>query len=291
MSNRKIITIVIVALLFGGLFLLYNRQAKLEAEQNAQILGYEPEVFLQEGGYTAARNYADSIFTELYCNTRDIVYQYAFTENNIDIPHRELIASIMLTSPTENHLYLKYRIPTVANERDENGKPTSNWSYTGGYVYAVMDMRNISRNSAENYSCGEFSILTENIDTVLSKVMDTNGSTIESDGELRKMIDYGVIYTVDDGITASLVEREKNRISSYLLAEQKANAGAYVFSTTGESVSANTTDRTATINRPDGRKNEEQSNADEEINPYAQPQGEGTNVQPTPNEQSTAQSQ
>ena len=251
MSNRNIITLIIVAALIGGVFLMYNQQAKREAEENAQILGYDQEVFLKEGGYTAARNYGDSIFTELYCNTEDIVYQYAFTDNGIDIPHRELIASFMITSPTENHLYLEYRIPHVKNDFDENGKPTQNWSYTDSYSYAILDMRNISRHAPESYSCGEFSIIDDDLGDVINNALDANAESIESDAVLRKMIDYGVLYNIDEGLASTLAEREKDRISSYLLAQQKENAAPYAFSTTSENgietVSANLTDHSETI--------------------------------------------
>ena len=252
MSNRKIAMLVVGALIFGVIFFFYNQQAQKQEEAVAMILGYDQKTFLEEGGYTAARNYADSIFTELYCNTEEIVYQYAFTEYGLDIPHRELYAAVMITSPTENHCYLEYRIPNVEQTKGEDGHPTDQWQYTGKYTYALMDLRNIERHGVANYSCSDFSIIDKDINKVLEKALDTNEEKIEPDDQRRWMIDYGVLFNHDETLAESMANREKERITGYLLAQQQENAADYQFSSSAsengvQGVSANTTDYTETI--------------------------------------------
>ena len=250
MSNRKIAMLVVGALVFGVIFFFYNQQAQKQEEAVALILGYDQKTFLEEGGYTAARNYADSIFTELYCNTEEIVYEYAFYEHGLDIPHRELLAAVMITSPTENHCYLEYRIPNVVQTKGEDGIPTNQWQYSGNYTYALIDLRNIERHGVANYSCSDFSIIDKDVNKVLEKALDTNGEKIEPDDQQRPMIAYGVLFNHDDTLAESLAGREKERITNYLLAQQLENAAEYQFSTSEngvQSVAANITDYTETI--------------------------------------------
>ena len=248
MSNRRITMLVIAAIIFGALFIVSNKKAQEQEAVIAQVLGYEQEIFLKEGGYTAARNYGDSIFTELYCNTLDIVYQYAFTDNNIDIPHRELIAAIMTTSPTENHLYLEYQIPQVETVKNEDGTPTDDWQYNGRYDYAILDMRNIERHGVADYSCSDFSIISGDVHKVMEGALDINAGLIPEDDQQRGPLDYGVLFNKDTELASSMASRDKERISACLLARQKENAGDYAFSSASEneSVSANLTDYSET---------------------------------------------
>ncbi len=251
MSNRKIIALIIGAIIVGAIFFMYNKQAKKDEAIRSLIYGYSAETLINEGGYTAARNYADSIFTEMYCNKEGIVYQYAFRDNKIDIPHRELQIVAFRGNANENHLYFFYAIPKIKFQQVDGKESKTDWEYTGSYSYAVIDMRNLAHNGDRMFSCNNFKIITKDTKEVIKECIKLNSERIPSDDIQRKMIDYGVIYNSNEDFAAYMAEKEKNRIGDYLLAVQKENAVKYSLSTTSDnevvSVPAYLTDQTATI--------------------------------------------
>lgn len=258
MSNRKIIALVIAALVVGVVFFFYNKQAKEEEAVRSLVYGYGPEVLINEGGYTAARNYADSIFTEMYCNQEEIVYQYAFTENCIDIPHRRLDAVIYRGTANENHLYFYYSIPNIRFENVDGKPDKSVWEYTETYTYAAIDMRNIAHNDTRVFQCNDFSVITKDVDQTIYECMDKNAERIPADDIQRKMIDYGVLYNCNENIGSYLADLEKERIGGFLLAKQIENAAEYSLTTTSDnevvSTPASLTDHSATIGGQTGTR-------------------------------------
>ncbi len=257
MSNRRIISLIVLALVIGVLFFLYNQQAKKDEEERSMIYGYGAQTLVDEGGYTAARNYADSIFTEMYCNKQNIVYQYAFTENKIDIPHRRLEASLFRGTPNENHLYFYYAIPNIKFDIIDGKEDKSSWNYTGSYTYALIDMRNVARNAPSVFQCDQFVMITKDVNNVVYACLDSNAEVIPADDIQRKMIDYGVLYNSNEDIGTYLANLEKKRIGGYLLAKQKENAADYSLTTSGNSVQstpANLTDHTTTIGGQTGTR-------------------------------------
>lgn len=251
MSNRKIIALIIGAIVVGVIFFMYNRQAKQDQAIRSLIYGYSAETLINEGGYTAARNYADSIFTEMYCNKEGIVYQYAFRDNKIDIPHRQLEIVAYRGNANENHLYFFYAIPTVKFSQKDGKESKTDWEYTGSYKYAVIDMRNLAHNGERSFSCNNFKIITEDSKDVIKECIKLNSQRIPSDDIQRKMIDYGVIFNSNEDFATYMADREKDRIGDYLLAMQKDNAAKYSLSTTSNneivSTPAYLTDQTETI--------------------------------------------
>ena len=266
MSNRKMIALAIVAIALIGVIYLFSQKAEVQEQENAYMYNYGPDVFVKEGGFAAAKRYADSIFTEMYCNECEIVYQYSFVENEIDIPHRELRCVIFQSTPNENHVYFYYAIPKVEIIVDDEGNRTGEWTYRAddqsdqyGYEYAILDMRNVIRKSERNYQCNQFTMITDKAESTLENVLETNYEAIPKDDIQRRMMAYGVIYNIDEQVATTLADYERERITDYLLSVQKENAGDYSFSTgvsgnAATSVSANVTDNTETISEGTGTR-------------------------------------
>lgn len=225
LSKRNMITIALflaVAIIGAA---LYSNSSKKQAESAAYAYNYSAEVMKEEGAYQKLRDYADDIFVEMYCNTKGIVLQYAFTEYGLDFQRTELDAVIFTNGEATNALYFLYRIPEVTIE--ESGKFSEN-----GYQYGLLAMRNITREGRGQYSVEKFDMLVEDAATdAFQTAIDTNKEKILSDANQRNMLAYGFLYNIDENYASQLAAAEKERILAYLLALQQNNAAEYSIKT------------------------------------------------------------
>ena len=226
LSKRQITTLSIFAVIGIALFFLVKSNSDKQKEAATYLYGYSAEVLYNEGAYSKLKDYADDIFVEMYCNTNNIVLQYAFTENGLDFQKTKLDAALFTSNNATNALHFLYVIPKVSIDDDGRWK-------TDGETYGMLTMRNIARSSAGNYSVGSFEMSSNStVPEEFKKAFEANASGLISDATQRNMLAYGFLYNVDSEFAQELADKEKARIMSYLLTLQQENAGDYSMRTT-----------------------------------------------------------
>lgn len=221
-KKNKILLMVLGVLTLILLYFSMQGQEKKEQEI-ADLYNFEPETLIMEGGYKAAMTYANDIFEELYCNSTNQIYSEV--EKELRLEERELLSASYIPGVHSNHLYLLYGIPTVLDHVE-----MENFKYR---EYAVIEMNNISRRDMCFFRCSDIQIVTENAKQYYDSAVDycMKNPSIVLDGNTRNMLDYHVIYNIDEDIAKKIYEYEESRVIAYLLKMQKEGAEAYRWTT------------------------------------------------------------
>lgn len=220
LTNKKITIIVVIAIVVFTIYKCIGAYNQAIHANDIDKLNYSAERLLAENGFYEANEYVNSIYGESFSIAMNLVYEDAI--ETYDLQHRFLSAAIFCSSATQNHLYMYYGIPI-------KDSPHS-------VYYTTMEMVNLERDASGVYHCTQIYIYTDPDEAweLMEEALNTNAATLELDGNVRRQIDYGIVYNENPTYYNLVFNAEKTRLTNYLLSVQEGRMGDYSFSTNPE---------------------------------------------------------
>lgn len=228
MTKKNTQLLILAVIVIVAVVALLSTRTKQKEEEIKELYSFKPATFIMEGGYKEAVSYSNEIFDEYYCNTIGKLYSEVAEE--LVLEKKELLSVCFIPGVNTNHLYLYYGIPTIYNDTEKK-----DFKYQ---VTAVVEMSSIARRDICNYRCSDIQIVTDNAEEYYKSAIDIcmHNPGIVLDGNTRNMLDYYILYNVDEKIAEEIYDYEHRRVVAYLLKLQREGTGDYRWTTSENAI-------------------------------------------------------